>query len=404
MKENFLFFYKGSHGELHAGLPFLLEIAKKRKGISLYFIYDINHTFANLPDFYKSIIKENFYIIEINKFSSIVFFIDNFFSRNYIVTCDNGHNFYSKSLSFYWPFSRVIFFHHAYALVSQNITDSILDFGSVYNIGHHDPLFVAHNYTELRYRNGSGFKLENIIFSGNIGYKPKWIDKLESNSLSIDKLVEITNEYEKTIFIPTRDKHKLYLSEHNSDYLFSSIESIIRSFNNYFFLIKIHPRQKNIEFFIALEEKYSNCKLVDLNTITLAKISDLVISYWSSAILDALAANTPAVEFHRHEKLHGQLVQTEQGLVSLYHNFGLCPFYKNLEDVLYLLSNPSDWSYINKEQQKIFHEIFLRDYPNFVDDLFERLKRSSFKYKYIVQLYTFPAYYLIKIINKTIKR
>lgn len=380
MKENILFFYKGSHGELHAGLPILIEILSKRNNVTIYFIYQDEDLYKSLPSFYKQIIKENFKVFFITKKQLIPFYIKHFYSKNYIFTCDTGHNLYTKLLTFYWPFSRVIFYHHAYALLNGEIEkkqiENLVDFDERYNGGHHQPLLIAHNETEIKYREKVGFKTDNIVIAGNLGYDKKWMNILKNNSGSLDELVNDKKSYEKVIFIPTRDIHRKYLSKENSDYLLMSLDTIISDYPKYLFLLKPHPRQRNINEYINLKEKYENCKITDISTITASEESDLVVSYWSSAITDALAVNTPVIEFHRHEDWHFQLVNTDKGLVSLYHYLGLCPFYTNVDDVKSLLEDVNSWDELRYKQQKEFNKIFLKRYPEFTDNLFNRLEHS----------------------------
>lgn len=392
MKQNLYFFYKSSYGELHAGLPFLLEILKN-KNIKSHFLYKRDR-FDCLPDFYKKIITDNFTVIKISKVAILILFIKNLLAKNYIFTCDSGHTPHSRILTCYWPFSRVVFFHHAYSLLGETLTPETLKKPSHYknrfNGYQHKPLVVAHNRKEIPFREKLGFLNNNIIVSGNLGYQFSWIEYLSSLSAERQHLLQIKEKFDNTIFIPTRDIHPHALTAENSDYLFNSLAEAIKLYPNYLFLIKPHPRQRNFKNYTDLEEKCSNVKLVDLNVITAAGISDLVISYWSSAIIDALAAGAPTVEFHKHNVFHPQLILKEARLVSLYHHYKLCPFYETKEELLTLLADPLFWAQIRAEQQSGFQEIFLQDNSSFVDELFIRLNGTSLASRYFVNIFTFP--------------
>lgn len=380
MKENILFFYKGSHGELHAGLPILMEILAKRENIEIYFIYSDESSFDAIPSFYLEIINDNFNVKFVGKKNLASFYLKHFYSKNYIMTCDNGHTPYTKLLTFYWPFSRIIFYHHAYALlngeIDRELIQSLINFTTKYSGAHHQPLLIAHNESEIKYREKTGFNIENIIIAGNLGYGKNWVKILRESSDSIVEPLIDKNSYEKIIFIPARDTHEKYLTKENSDYLIKSLDIIISYYPNYLFLLKPHPRQKNINEYIKLKEKHENCRIIDLNTITASEESDLVISYWSSAIIDALAVNTPVVEFHRHKEWHFQLVNEDKGLVSLYHYLGLCPFYTSVDEIISLLEDVTSWNDLRYKQQKEFNKIFLKRYPEFVDHLLRRLDAS----------------------------
>lgn len=407
MKENILFFYKGSHGELHAGLPILMEILAKRENIEIYFVYSDIVTFDAIPPFYVKIINDNFNVKFVDKKDFVPFYLKHFYSKNYIITCDNGHTRYTKLLTFYWPFSRIIYYHHAYALLNGEIDreqiQSLTNFSTKFDGAHHQPLLIAHNEAEIKYREKAGFNIENIIVAGNLGYHENWIKILKDYSESLDKLLLDKKGYEKVIFIPVRDTHKIYLSKENSDYLIKSLDAIISSYPNYLFILKPHPRQKNIHEYTKLGEKHRNCRFTDLNTITASKEADLVVCYWSSAIIDALAVNTPVVEFHRHKDWHFQLVNTDKGLVSLYHYLGLCPFYTNVDDIKSLLGDIDSWNQIKDKQQQEFSKIFLKRYPEFVEHLFRRLEESPRQMNsYINSALKFPFDILISNFRKSI--
>lgn len=390
MKQNLFFFYKGSHGELHAGLPFIINIIEDKRTLKPYFLYK-RKQFELLPCYYKDIIKDNFSLVSINFFSILLLFFTKFFQRNFIFTCDNGHTRKSASLTCYWPFSRVIFFHHAYAFLGGGDLQKTDGFYlERYNGFHHDPLVIAHNEYEVEHRINSGFKRENVIISGNLGYKEKWKELIGHSSNGNCNGLGKTN-FGKRIFIPVRDVHQQYLTKENYDYLFESLLLIIKRYPNYHFLIKLHPRQKNVEDFFNLELRFENVSIVELNTITVARASDLVISYWSSAIIDSLSVNTPVVEFHRHDVFHEQLVKTNDKLVSLYHSYDLCPFYSDVESIINLLSDLNSWSVIRDNQQDKYKSIFLESYPEFVDNLFFRLDRVNFNSRFFVSLLTLPV-------------
>lgn len=416
MKENILFFYKSSHGELHAGLPILMKILSERKELTAYFIYENEVTFNNIPLFYRRIIEKNFEVIHLNMMSFFSTFKKLFFSKNYIITCDLGHTRYTKIFTNYWPISRIIFFHHAYALLNGKRYEIYRNkwypratqpdgLEKKYNGGCHDPLVIAHNNTELEYRQVCGFKAKNILIAGNLGYNHNWIEKLKTNSKELNNLEINSKKYEKIIFVPVRGLHENYLSRRNSDYLLDSLDKIIIDFPDYLFLIKTHPRQNNIHEYIKLEQQHENCQRTDLNTITASEISDLVVSFWSSAIVDALVVNTPVVEFHRHHFFHHQLQKKDSSLISLYHSMGLCPFYTEYEQIKHLLENPSSWSEILYEQQTDFHSIFLRDHPEFVEDLMERLSNTSFSiHNYVRNFFKFPLKFALPKIKHIISR
>ncbi len=301
-----------------------------------------------------------------------------------------------------------MFFAHSYGLIGDEIDPVILKKFKCYKNrvtgAHHYPLVLSHNSTEVVYRKNFGFLDRNVIVSGNIGYRKEWLDIVFSSSNTGRKLKELKQSYKNTIFIPTRNVHDSYLAQENSDYLFAGVKEAIKQFPNYLFVIKMHPRQTNKEMFAELQNELPNIMFTDISTMEAGSIADLTISYWSSAITDVLAAGGVAVEFHRHETYHTLLVEKDGSLISLYHHYGLCPFYENTEDILELLANPESWAEIGEQQQKVFNAIFTKEYPDFVEQLFERFDKTPFRFGYFADLFDMGVYTLKFIINKLIGR
>lgn len=399
-KENLLFFYKSSSGELFAGLPIILEILKQKKDLNPILFYKSDRI-DSLSGLYNELIYKNFNVYKITLKNIISFYWKYRKDINYIFTCDGGHNFYSAFFTLISFNSRVVFFHHAYSLLPKTpgpeFKRKIKTYRNFITGFHHYPLVIAHNETEIPYRRELGFLEQNVIVSGNIGYHDEW--KKSRRKLEDVQLIEIEkNLYTRTIFIPTIGEHPLALSKENSIYLFNSIKEIIEKFPNYLFLIKLHPRQGEDLKFLNLPNNYKNVFIINFSTITAARISDLVISYHSSAITDALSENTPTIEFFRHDIPHGQLIRTDKGLVSIFHFYGLCPFYQNKEDVLNLLSKPDEWKTFSIGQQEAYRNIFLTVHPDFVTELFNAAKRTPCDKKFIFTIFTFPFYTIKAII------
>lgn len=400
MPQYLIFFYKASFGEIFAGLPFIVEILNKKPNIKALFIYSNDEQINNIPLSYKKIIEKYFKLVKITNKNFLLFFFKHIFTKNLIITCDNGYELKSSLLSFYSLKSRILFFHHAYAIQSSNKINNNTNnkiYKKLFDGYHHESLFCAHNKNEIEYRKSQYFTDENIILAGNIGYTSEWINKISTTEL--DQFIkEKKQKFDKIIFIPTRDTHEIYLSEKNSLYLLNSIEEIIQKFKNYLFLIKLHPRQKDIIEFENITKKNKNCFIINFDTVSISKKSDLVISYWSSAITDALSANVPVVEFHKHEIYHQDLIEKNSIFISLYHYNNLCPFYKKKEEIVELLLKPEKWDRIKDTQQESFKKIFPNNYLNFVDEILIRFQKTPFKYKYIFYFFIFPikiGYHLI---------
>lgn len=407
MPKYLIFFYKSSFGEIFAGLPFITKILDKNPNIKALFFYTNNEQISSIPLSYKKIIDKYFKLVKLNNKNFLLFFLKYIFTRNLIITCDNGHSLQSSIFSFYSFRSSVLFFHHAYTIPNlkfNHTEQEIKKYKNLYNGYHHNSFFCAHSKLEIEYRKKQNFINENIFLAGNIGYSLKWMNDITQNS-NLGSFLKTKKEYfDKIIFIPTRGKHPLYLSEKNSIYLLNSIKEIIKKFPNYLFLLKMHPRQNDIDKFKKIETENKNCLLINYDTTSISKESDLVISYCSSAITDALSTNTPVVEFYRHDKYHSQLREKDSELVSLYYYYNLCPSYQNKEEVIELLHHPEKWKQIKQQQQITFKKIFTEENPYFSNDLIKRLEKNPFKYKYFLYLFIFPSKIIIYLITRSIKK
>lgn len=74
----------------------------------------------------------------------------------------------------------------------------------------------------------------------------------------------------------------------------------------------------------------------------------------------------------------------------------LCPFYTDYEQLNDLLTTPILWEEIREKQQIVFNSIFLKQYPDFVDNLFNRLENSPQRSDYIKEYLKVPVKYLYK--------
>lgn len=83
-------------------------------------------------------------------------------------------------------------------------------------------------------------------------------------------------------------------------YIVESILEVVGEYANSFLLIKPHPKQ-NIQELIHLLEPSKNVRWIvsGLHLIQLAQISDVVISGYSSGILDSLSVGKSVIEFWR---------------------------------------------------------------------------------------------------------
>ena len=87
--------------------------------------------------------------------------------------------------------------------------------------------------------------------------------------------------------------------------------------------MKLHPRQEPREV-KEIFGIYSNVSFSNDSPFELALKSDLTMGFWSSALTDSVSVGTPAVEFHKHEIPHPQLILEDNKLISINEHLELC--------------------------------------------------------------------------------
>ncbi|MFZ5775059.1 MAG: hypothetical protein ACOY3Z_06205 [Thermodesulfobacteriota bacterium] len=132
-------------------------------------------------------------------------------------------------------------------------------------------------------------------------YDSWWIDRFLSDAALMDAQENIRAKAAGPVFFYiSRGPHPHYLNQQDYEYLLrSTVEETLRHEKS-FLLIKPHPRQ-DLDELVRILNDYdpSRWMISGLHLLQLASLADVVISGWSSGILDALAVNKPVIEFWR---------------------------------------------------------------------------------------------------------
>ncbi len=393
-------FYKSSTGELHVGLPILKLIKDNNPDIEINFIFPDKISFENVGSIYNKIILEIGNVV-IGTKEFYIFLMKNLNNTTIIMTCDTGHTFFSSIASNVIKKNKVLFHMHAYALHGTNNLEGFLQKylkdtlkKRYLNDGKGSPYLILNSNNDVNYYYKVGcFNKEHMILAGGLGYTTWWLTYIKDRSSSSSEYLRIKNlinnaKYNKVYFIPIRQTHKLCLTKENYDYLIESIFWLAEKNIDSLFLLKPHPRQTDIT---ELSERCNsavnnNILLINESTLLLSDISDLTISFWSSAIQDSLAVGTPAVEFFRHHIEHTQLVKSDSGdFISLYVAFGFCHFFTKKEELHNFINKKQNWEKLLKNSIKNFKSFFPTDdkvqkqFLLRVDDLFDEADCVSSK-------------------------
>ena len=131
---------------------------------------------------------------------------------------------------------------------------------------------------------------------------------------------DINNE--KYVVIYSRQaEHKYYMDIEKYNYLLkSSYESIRKNLPEYKIYIKTHPRE-NTEYLkkLIIENNMKNIDITFLHSSILAKNAFLIISFWTSSILESLSLKIPSIEYY----IEADKFRVTEPEGSIYKNIGI---------------------------------------------------------------------------------
>ena len=188
--------------------------------------------------------------------------------------------------------------------------------------------------------------IQKIKTVGYPRYDTWWKKQIigEDQFIASKEAVAASNS-DKVVFYISRGDHPHYLDRPDYEYLVNSICKQVFSIPGSLLLIKPHPRQDINDLHNLLKEYDPDRYIIShLHLMQLASLSHVVISSWSSGILDTLAVNKPVIEFWRFNDKHNWRKKTGGEKTSIYRELGLaCPANteKELKEALLsMLSNP----------------------------------------------------------------
>ena len=145
----------------------------------------------------------------------------------------------------------------------------------------------------------------------------------------------------KTIVFFTRGPNESTLSENDYKYLVkSTIETVLGDYNN-FLLVKPHPRQDYSYISKCLEMHDRSRYLITTTPPSqITRIADLVITMYSSCILDALAQRKPVIEYFLFNTENPQFLRRVNGeKYSIYEHLGVSINARNEDELKNLIND-----------------------------------------------------------------
>lgn len=190
---------------------------------------------------------------------------------------------------------------------------------------------IFHEHSEIYWKK-RGFT--NLHILGYPKFFKEWFNLVNAYSANI-KLNK------KFVLIYTRDIHPYYMDkEKYIELLTTSCQIINSKFKEEIeIIIKPHPRESN-DFIIKVlnDSKIKNFKIMQDYNLVFSELCVLAISFWTSAILDAMCSGTPAIEYYieadrfREVEPKGSLYK-DIGIISVDNKNDLNIHISNLEQV-----------------------------------------------------------------------
>lgn len=256
------------------------------------------------------------------------------------------------------PKALVVSYPHSNHIYSNQTTDPIQHCSDPDTYSRHD-IFLLNSDNDIPFWS-KDVDINKIKTLGYPRYDSWWIDRfLASPSLSESMELKATKQADHVFFFISRGPHSHYLSQQDYEYLVKSTMESVLQYDNSLLLIKPHPRQDISDLRSLLNPYEDNRWLISgLHLFQLASLADVVISGWSSGILDALAVKKPVIEFWRFGGQDPLCRKTADGhFTTIYEELGLAAPAKTKAELKTLLSKAISDPQENiwQQQLKAFH-------------------------------------------------
>lgn len=197
------------------------------------------------------------------------------------------------------PHALVVSYPHSNHIFSNRATDALQHCVDPEAYSVHD-LFLLCSEHDIPYWSNY-VDMNRIRTFGYPRYDSDWMARLhDASGLAASEEYRRAKRANRVFFYISRGAHAVYLSQPDYEYLLRSTVEEALCHDNSLLLIKAHPRQDMSDLKRILSDYDPDRWFVSgLHLTQLCSLADVVISGWSSGILDALAVGKPVIEFWR---------------------------------------------------------------------------------------------------------
>lgn len=328
MNNNILFFIASSQGEIDWVLPLIKDLNKKVDNIYFYVDSYSTETIINKPFIFNEI-KNKFNLIVFNKsnftrFSFLINIVRSLFvffgCKNFIDKVINKIlgiyiNLYPKNFA-----KKIIRKTNPKILLKDLGNDSVLrkeisniivnGKGKIIMFPHGTEIFVEEEFKrrdfiadillvsckETQNYYSKVFRGLETKIVGIPRYDSNWTNYLKKNFAEKND----SKRVKFSILFITRGPHHSDLNKNDFEYIINSIATVCNKNKNIELLVRSHPRypKSQLSNILNKHEKL-DWKFCDYDIIIKNTNINLVVSMWSTMILDALVLKIPVIEFFR---------------------------------------------------------------------------------------------------------
>lgn len=228
----------------------------------------------------------------------------------------------------------LVSYPHSNYIYSNRFTESLKTCSTPDAYSEHD-LFLLSSAHDISYWSKL-VDYRKIKYFGFPVFDPWWQDKLlQNHDFQQSPERQMAAKAQKVFFHVSRHPHPVYLDEADYQYLVKSLVEEVFTYDDSILLIKRHPRQ-DIGWFHEIMQPYDSkrWRFSNLHLNQLCSLADVVISFWSSGILNALAANKPVIEYYKFNKKNPDWRRLPDGeKTSIYRELCLAVPANNAEEL-----------------------------------------------------------------------